>query len=280
MVIEKTDFMRTDGDGVKSSGFYSNVKMIIVDSDHDDDDDELLEKGEPLTALQLAGPNRVWAGLSKQMVREAKRRRTVPDETILYQNSAMLSTLDNGMDEVERGKALVRKFRENLMRLDNGQLRPRSPAQAEVHEELIPCMAKIFFGTKCFARNKKRIMREMNWSLHDLIQAFELLAARRWGKTEASAMYIAACIATIPNMSVLIYATARKQTEEVITKTISYLNLSFPELKIRHSKSAIRISYGPEDIRTVVGLSASPTIRCPSLFLSLTQPTKSLTRQT
>jgi len=182
------------------------------------------------------------------------------DESFLYRPGAKAYANLSGVNDLQMGFDRISAFRKNLQRIDEEGFRPRNREQAEVHNFALPSMAKILFGCQCFTLNKNQVMMQMNWTLQDLIQAIEVLAPRRWGKSELCAQLLAAGVVTIPYFSALIFSKNLKQTKEVIAKTLFYLTTVFSEYPIHHSKQELSLQMGNGDYRWIRALAGDAKI--------------------
>lgn len=164
------------------------------------------------------------------------------------------------------GDRRLRHFLEALRKLD--EVFPRSPFQRKVHHSMMASALPHIYGDD-FVPNMARIFQKFGI---DSLNLWGLIACpRRYGKTMAVAMAMAAFIATQPGKKVCIYSPSRRASRMMLATIFNMVKIirgdssdivamNQEELSLRHADGAISTcnSY-PSNVR--VNLTISPNCR-------------------
>jgi hypothetical protein len=110
---------------------------------------------------------------------------------------------DLHVDALETGHVTVDEIRRNLAVFDELPYF-RSFDQVRMHEMMLSCMGRYIYGA-AFYQNEMQIMRRNRWK--DLGRACAVQTPRRWGKTEATAMFACALALSCPGIKISIFAS-------------------------------------------------------------------------
>jgi len=89
----------------------------------------------------------------------------------------------------------------------------RTPQQMMFHENMINACLPIIYG-KDLNANLSRIMEENGWD--DIMQELLCVTPRRFGKTWAVAMFVAASLINIPNVEIVIFSMALRASRKML----------------------------------------------------------------
>jgi len=95
-----------------------------------------------------------------------------------------------------------------------------------------------------------------------------IITPRRWGKTWAVAMFVAACAYAIEGTSICIFSTGKRASTSMLEQVHKFL-VKLPDIAsgamplLKHNAEMIQIQgpYGPDDIRTIKSFPSK--VRCP-----------------
>jgi hypothetical protein len=96
----------------------------------------------------------------------------------------------------------------------------RSADQVQFHDAFICSSLQIIYGSD-FEANFKRIMEENQ--LKCLHKEVMIVAPRRFGKTVAIAMFVAACLLCIPGVRINIYSTGKRASGSLMEAVIKFI---------------------------------------------------------
>jgi hypothetical protein len=143
------------------------------------------------------------------------------------------------------GDRRLRRFLEALRKLD--EVFPRSPFQRKVHHSMMASFLPHIYGDD-FVRNMARIFQKFGI---DALNLWGLIACpRRYGKTMAVAMAMAAFLCTQPGKKVCIYSPSRRASRMMLATIFNMIKIirgdssdivamNQEELSLRHAEGAI-----------------------------------------
>ena len=89
----------------------------------------------------------------------------------------------------------------------------RSPHQRKFHESMIAACIRHIYKDE-FADNFVKILEENGWE--EARQEVMICCPRRFGKTFATGMYVAAYLYVIPNVEICIFSPSRRQSDKLL----------------------------------------------------------------
>ena len=160
--------------------------------------------------------------------------------------------------EPTKGEQCLDSLHQMLELLDE-VFEERSPIQRQCHMEYIrTCLPKVV-GVKEFAKRKVYYLERMNCIRHHM-NVF-LRAPRRFGKTYALSMFVAAVLLSVPNVKIAIFAQGGRQSKALLGY-VQDIILSVPGAEERvvkpYSKEWITVKGdSPTDVRKAVSYPSS-----------------------
>lgn len=113
----------------------------------------------------------------------------------------------------------------------------RSAKQIEFHNIMLATVAVTVYGYKLFKKYERSICARYNWSKEQVYHMLSIMASRRFGKTHAFAMFIAAFIAVVPKAECNIFAPTDAQSNMLLDYTKYYFKMRCAsEFKIETEK--------------------------------------------
>jgi hypothetical protein len=175
---------------------------------------------------------------------KALRRQIIPQRYKLYTQEYLAA-------RPSHADRLLRKLRETLNFFD-GIGYQRSVHQREFHESFIAACIRHIYKDE-FADNFVKILQENCWE--EARQEVMICCPRRFGKTFATGMYVAAYLYCVPDVEICIFSPSRRQSEKMLELVRTFL-LKLPGAKeriIKYNKERMWLkgTEGAEDVRKV-----------------------------
>lgn len=142
--------------------------------------------------------------------------------------------LKAGMDNVAKLDEILNKF-------------DRHPLQVEMHNGFTKCATKILFGAETVRRYENVIMKKYNYK--DLVQELIVIAARRYGKSVACAMWFLAIALVVTRLRIAIFSTGGRASKNMMEMILNnMIKLKIPEhlYKVRDECLTIKMAHGDE----------------------------------
>ena len=117
----------------------------------------------------------------------------------------------SGNESINAGEKRLKALIEHLNKLDKWY--KRSSGQRKFHKAFIGACLKKIYGDEIY-RNLGRLLIE--YDLQELQQDVLVVSTRRYGKTMAVALYVAAYILTQPNAEISIFSTGRRASRKIL----------------------------------------------------------------
>ena len=140
-----------------------------------------------------------------QLKLDAERNKAVVPQTW------QLYTHAHRQKEVKGGIYRMKKLREKLVQQD--ERHQRSKQQIQFHEAFLCASAKHIYGS-CLSANYLDILAENNWT--DIAQEVLVCCPRRFGKTYATCLYVAAYAMTIPSHTISVFSPSKRQSQDFL----------------------------------------------------------------
>ena len=113
--------------------------------------------------------------------------------------------------QIKGGLYRMKKLREKLVQQD--ERHQRSKQQIQFHEAFLCASAKHIYGDDLSA-NYLDILAENNWN--DIAQEVLVCCPRRFGKTYATCLYVAAYAMTIPSHTISVFSPSKRQSQDFL----------------------------------------------------------------
>jgi hypothetical protein len=156
---------------------------------------------------------RALAAHHRRAFDEARALAIVPPRHSLY-TEACLAALPS------QGDRLLQDLRDALHHFDNMGY-TRSTHQREFHASMMAACARHIFKDE-FTDNFVRILQENGWD--EARQEVMICCPRRFGKTFAVGMYVAAYLYTQPDTEICIFSPSRRQSEKMLELVKTFLH--------------------------------------------------------
>lgn len=154
--------------------------------------------------------------LSEATALAAEARRKRPRFTTLRDRVAARDT-GGTADGLRR----LRAFWDNMAQIEASYL-TLSKQQREIVTEFVRCACVKIIGEENFERNPPFFMREVGKTTQECLSI--VITPRRFGKTTATSMYVAALLLTVPNIVVSIFSTGRRASSMLLAKIHQIVN--------------------------------------------------------
>ena len=190
-----------------------------------------------------SGPSVVrWIDVGEYVLRHYKdlrdreqTKRIVPE---------LWECFDVSRREASNGDRRISELRAALQYLDDYPDKwVRSPQQKQFHEAFHAACIKNVYKEE-FAANYLRILEENDWD--EARQEVLICCPRRFGKTIAVCMYVAAYAYTQPNCKICIFSPSRRQSEMLLDQVKEFL-FKFRDFKIKRLNKENLWLQGPDD---------------------------------
>lgn len=195
----------------------------------------------------------------------ARARALIPRRHDLY-TPARLAELPS------EGDRLLKGLRDALHFFD-GIGYTRSTHQREFHSSMMAACVRHIYKDE-FSENFVRILQENGWD--EARQEVMICCPRRFGKTFAVGMYIAAYLYVIPCCEVCVFSPSRRQSEKMLELITTFLR-KLPGASERiMKKNRERLwmrgdAHRAEDVRKVSSYPSKGTYRCAPMRAALTR---------
>jgi len=181
----------------------------------------------------------------KQFTRK-KTLQIVPRRIDLY------STKKKGRNTTCQGDYLLAKIRSALNFYDSTNEYERSAHQRKFHESMLAASIRHIYSDE-FSENFLKILEDNNWE--SARQEILICCPRRFGKTWAVGMFVAAYLYAIPDAEICIFSPSRRQSEKMLELVRTFL-LKLPNMaesveKSNRERMWVRGNNSPTDIRKV-----------------------------
>ena len=148
----------------------------------------------------------------------------------------------------------------------------RSVAQKQLHSAFCAALAPHIYGDQ-YEANAERLAAEWGWEnpkLHVMA-----ICPRRFGKTVAVSMFVAACLATVPHCNVVVFSTNQRCSNmllALVQKFYCWLPQSATLRLVESNKSTIAVATAVAgadaatsngDVRRVTGFPGGSKVRVP-----------------
>lgn len=144
----------------------------------------------------------------------------------------------------------------DMYRHPDGTLIKRSPDQRNFHRHMIKaCLPKIFAGE--WHQNSEAIIEKLGLSNEKLHSQVVISTPRRYGKTWAVSMFVAACLYCIPGFTLIIYSVADRQSQ-MMMETVVRMFDTLPGGPHRHIKKNSEFFWVADDRGTRSQLQCLP----------------------
>jgi hypothetical protein len=158
---------------------------------------------------------------------------------------------------LDAGHHTMKLFRKNLDKFDeNGS--SRHFFQLKMHDLYLSRCCELVYGKTVMQANKLDIMRVNKWS--DVGLGACVVAPRRWGKSEAAAMFTACYVYTLPRTRVVILAASLRQagnSDGLLKPIRRYLQNVFGIKKFaKNDGDHLNFKIG-DDMREIIALPAT-----------------------
>lgn len=156
------------------------------------------------------------------------------------------------------GFSVYHKINEVLdqFRHPDGSLIKRSPDQRNFHRHMLKaCLPKIFAGE--WHQSSNTIIQKLGLQNEPIHSQVIISTPRRYGKTWAVSMFVAACLYCIPGFSLIIYSVADRQSQ-MMMETVVRMFDTLPGGKIRHVKKNSEFFIVTDDRGTTAQLQCLP----------------------
>lgn len=91
-------------------------------------------------------------------------------------------------------------------------------------------------------------------------QFIKYVCARQFGKSYGISLFAAAAIATIPGITIAVFAPSEKQSKEILEYTNGFLHKFFPHVEFSKSKRQIKYQFSKTDERSLTAYSSAVDI--------------------
>lgn len=172
-----------------------------------------------------------WLDIGEHLVRyygdknrKEQVKHRIPERWTYFGPDRYSATATSGGDQ------RLRALRDGLQYMDDYPDKfKRSRQQKQFHEAFIAaCSRNIYKGE--FAANYLRILKENSWD--EARQEVLVCCPRRFGKTIAVCMFVAAYAMTQPNCQICIFSPGRRQSEMLLDQVKDFI-FKFPYFKIK-----------------------------------------------
>lgn len=168
---------------------------------------------------------------------------------------------------LREGDNRLKEIRRVFQRIDTpGNV--ASPQQAEIQEMCIRACARVIYTRQVFEDNQLEIMRRNNWNSRQMEQFILVSAPRRLGKTFALVRTNVALLLAIPNITIVVFATAFDQANKLVEEVNKLFQSHFPHVNVKYARTEgkLRVFFPNKDVRTIIGLSSSVDVSASLLF--------------
>ena len=142
----------------------------------------------------------------------------------------------------------------------------RTETQMYFHKKIVEAILPHVYGPEEFNRFKERILEENGINSKDFNQYTLISTPRRWGKTTSVAIFVAACLLTVPHIWISVYSTGRRASKALGDLVHKYLTKMEKETRVKKSKVVIKnteeLFYGEgSDLRRLYSYPATVQVR-------------------
>jgi len=142
----------------------------------------------------------------------------------------------------------------------------RTETQRYFHKKFVESILPHVYGKEEFNRYKERILEENGIDFDDYNPYTLISTPRRWGKTTSVAIFIAACLLTVPNIWISVYSTGRRASKALGDLVHKYLVKMETATNLKKSgvfiKNTEELFYGGRnDLRRLYSYPATVQVR-------------------
>lgn len=192
-----------------------------------------------------------------QLENEAKKRRVCA----LRPHERAILLGQRGPLEV--GHERVKRYRDVVAHVTKSANSALSSAQREITEKILGANARNIYRSNVFEANSVSILRRNGWDASNVVQWVDIVMPRRTGKTRVASINCLAALMTVPSMSILVFSVSLNQSVLLLREVVAmFFDAGYDgQVKFRKSNTTLTLTFGPNDVRTIIARPASINVR-------------------